>query len=71
MTAYSDLKLIDELLCDFRQREQLSWEEVESWSSITREAMARLRTAWRSGEMSIITLSLSKYFDGDSAEEQP
>jgi hypothetical protein len=70
-THYTDLKLIDELLCDLRERmrdrrciDPVSWEDVENDTSITRAAMARLRAAWKSGEMELITLSLAKYFDG-------
>jgi hypothetical protein len=61
----TDLKLIDELLCVVRQRNDLSWEEMERDSVVTREAMDRLRRAWRSGEMPVITLGLANYFDID------
>lgn len=58
----SDLKLIDELLCDLRAVYGLSWAEMESHSSITRAAMRRLREAWTSGEMPVITLGIANHF---------
>jgi len=60
----TDLKLIDELLCDLKDRIEPPryWERVETHSSATRKAMARLRQAWASGEMPVITLSLEEYF---------
>lgn len=59
---YTDLKLIDELLCDMHTLD-MSWQDVEQSSSITRAAMARLRKAWFSGEMPVITHSLATYFE--------
>lgn len=62
MVKYSDLKLIDELLCDLKTCHGLTWAEVETYSSITRTAMTRLVEAWASGEMPVITLGLADYF---------
>lgn len=59
----TDLKLIDELLCEIRSRNNLSWAELESWSNLTREAMNRIRVAYYSKERPAITLGLSKYFE--------
>lgn len=58
----TDLKLIDELLCDIVQQQKLSWMDMETHTSITREAMKRLRFAYKSGEMPIITLGLANHF---------
>lgn len=60
---YTDLKLIDELLVDLKQKDALTWEELERRSFIAREAINRLREAWSSGEIKLITLSLAKYLD--------
>jgi hypothetical protein len=57
-----DLKLIDELLCDLRQADGLTWKEMETFSSINHKAMARLRHAWTTNQMPLITLSLADYF---------
>ena len=57
----SDLKLIDELLVDMRATSQ-TYAELEVQSSVTRKAFARLRFAWKSGEMKVITLGLANYF---------
>ena len=60
----TDLKIIDELLCDIKQRENLTWEQLEDHSNITRYAMGRLREAWCvKFEMDTITLGLSEYFN--------
>lgn len=64
---YSDLKLIDELLCDMKgMHTGTSWEDIEEFSSVTRRAMRRLREAYSSGEMTVITLGLANYFRGKS-----
>ena len=55
------LKLIDELLCDLKQP-GMTWEQVEKYSSVTREAMQMLRREWHAGRMKVITLSLANYF---------
>lgn len=57
----SDLKLIDELLVDMRRTGE-TYSQLERRSSVTRDAMQRLREAWKSGEMESITLSLALYF---------
>lgn len=58
----TDLKLIDELLVSLRDGR--TWQEVERDSYIARQAITRLRQAWKSGEMPMITLSLADYFEG-------
>lgn len=63
-TRMTDLKLIDELLCDLKSETGKSWAEIEKHSSVTREAMQRLYDAWTMGEMQMITLSLAVYFQG-------
>lgn len=62
VTRMTDLKLLDELLCDFKTATSRSWEEVEQYSSVTREAMQRLRDAWLADELPVVTLSLARYF---------
>lgn len=63
---YTDLKLIDELLCDLKQElGDPPWKVVEFHTSITLHAMLRLRRAYTLGEMELITLSLAKYFQGE------
>jgi hypothetical protein len=59
----TDLKIIDELLCDIRQTHNLQWKDLETWSSVTRDAMHRLREAWDKNEMPVITLGLANYFE--------
>lgn len=62
MTKYSDIKLIDELLCDLRiALGSVSMSELERHSSVTRQAFARLREAYERGQT--VTLSFAKYFD--------
>jgi hypothetical protein len=62
---HDDLKLIDELLCDLKMATGVrTWAEVEGYTSVTRQAMTRLRAAWRDREMASITLGLSNYFKG-------
>lgn len=57
------LKMIDELLCLLKQRDGLSWETMEEKGFlICRDAIAKLRQAWKDGEMDRITLSLAEYF---------
>lgn len=58
----TDLKLIDELLCDIKQTNNLTWLQMEHHTSVTNEAMNRLRSAYRSGEARLITLGLALYF---------
>lgn len=58
----TDLKLIDELLCSMRQLLGVSWADMERESSVTRDAMARLRAAWESGEMPVLTLGIAEHF---------
>lgn len=60
----ADLKLIDELLCDLKQVAGLTWADLETYTSITRAAMVRLRGAWRL--MPAITLGLAKHFEATS-----
>lgn len=57
----SDLKIIDELLCMMLERG--TWADLERKYNITETAMQRLREAWENGEMPLITLSLSNYFE--------
>jgi hypothetical protein len=65
----ADLKLLDEILCDLKTQIapagqfSATWAEVERHSSTTRDAMARLRRAWKTREMPAITLSLAQYFE--------
>lgn len=66
---YSDLKLIDELLCDLKAPGE-SWADVERKTSITRYAMARLRKAHASGEMPVITLGLANYFASETPAQE-
>ena len=58
----TDLKLIDELLCDIKSRDELTWAQMETQSSATAEAMVRLRQVWASGSLRVLTLSLAQYF---------
>lgn len=61
----TDLKLIDELLIDLLQAKHYrTVAELENHSSVTRDAMERLREASASGEMPVITLRLARYFEG-------
>jgi len=64
----TDLKLIDELLCDLKRSGE-TWADVEQRTSITRAAMHRLRTAYASGEMPVITLSLAKHLASGASHE--
>lgn len=58
----TDLKFIDELLCEIRSIAGMSWYGMENYSNLTRRAMIRLREAYTSGQMPLITLSLADYF---------
>ncbi len=62
----SDLKIIDELLCYYKELNDRTWKEVEEDLNINKVAMNRLRIAWKSREMSSITMSLARYFDNES-----
>lgn len=63
-SGYSDLKLIDELLCDIKSITGVSqWVNVEQQTSVTQQAMRRLREAYRTGEITAITLGLATYFE--------
>lgn len=57
----TDLKIIDELLVDMKGPNG-TFEDLENRFYVVREALARLRQAWLSKEMPIITLSLANYF---------
>ena len=60
----TDLKLMDELLCDLQQAlDNRPWREMVRYSSTTSKAMKRLAEAYWSGEMKTITASLAMYFD--------
>lgn len=60
----NDLKIIDELLCAYRELNDRTWKEVEDDSNINKLAMSRLKQAWQSREMiNGITTSLAQYFD--------
>jgi len=48
----------------------VEWADLEQQTSVTRAAMARLRAAYASGEMPVITLGLAKYFRAADAERQ-
>lgn len=61
-TGFSDLKLIDELIVDLRASRGTTLEELELYDSVGRAAIQRLREAWVSGEMPVITTSLATYF---------
>lgn len=70
---YTDLKLIDELCIDlrsalqtayYRKGQRMEWAEFERHSSVTRDAMNRLRRGRRNG--ATLTLSLAKYFDAEA-----
>ena len=64
----SDLKLIDELLCVLKDSRRLTWVELEVESYAARQALTRLRRAWESNEMPLITLSLAKFFDAENLD---
>lgn len=62
----TDLKLIDELLCDIKQDMGVKWAYLDrNGTSAVQEAMTRLREAWQCGEMPVITLGLANYFRGE------
>ena len=63
---YSDLELIDELLVDLRTELNVSWDALERHSSVTYAAIRRLREAYASGEMSVISLGLARYLEEKS-----
>lgn len=58
----SDLKIIDELLCDLKQHLNLRWEDLESYNNICNYSMNRLRIAWKNREIERITMGLAEYF---------
>lgn len=62
-TMPSDLKLIDGLLCDLKWYLPglAGWAEIERHTSATRKAMARLRQAIASGEVTWLTSGLYDY----------
>lgn len=68
----TDLKLIDELLVDLKGVPG-TWGDMDRRAgTVVREAINRLRQAWRSGEMPEITLSLCRYFEnGDDVNAYP
>lgn len=57
-----DLKLIDSLLCLYVKGPFKSWEDIERDTNLVITCLERLRKAWESGEMKLITLSLANYF---------
>ena len=59
---YTDLKLIDELVCEVKAWSHRDWDQLPEISSIMEYAMKRLRKAWNSGEMPKITAGLADYF---------
>lgn len=65
----SDLKLIDELLCDLKSFMGIgtTWGMVYHHSSAARKAMDRLCEAWRSDEIGVgkagLTLGLVKWIE--------
>ncbi len=61
-TLLTDLKLIDELLVTLMWAKNLSPSDLEDYSSVTIAAMARLRRAYCSREMKVITASLARHF---------
>lgn len=64
-TRMTDLKLIDELLIDLKDESGYSIDDLEHRiSSVTKEAMRRLRVAWQAGEMPEISLCFANYFSG-------
>ena len=68
----SDLKLIDELLIDIMWSKGMRPADLEMGkvSSVVNDAMKRLRSAWKSGEMKLITLSFARYFEQEPAVPQ-
>jgi hypothetical protein len=63
----SDLKLLDELLCAYMRERDLQPTDLEGdkGDSLTRDVMKRLRKAWKSGEMTIITMTWARYFEAN------
>ena len=60
----TDLKLIDELLVDLKGARNTDFETMYRQSSLARNALDRLKSAWLSGETTLLTLSLFNYFSG-------
>lgn len=69
--VYTDLKLIDELLCDLRSKLDITPEQLINHSGVTAAALRRLHQAFTSGEMPEITLTWSRLFDraGDQLKD--
>lgn len=61
----TDLKLLDELLIDYKTARGLNFADLEGGhgSNLTVRIMRRLREAWQGGEMEAITLALADYFE--------
>ena len=57
-----DLKLIDELVCRIKQREKLSFKDLEFSDYLMMEVFQRLRKYYNK-EKGMITLSLANYFE--------
>lgn len=67
--AYSDLKLLDEMLCDYMLIAKINTcEELERHSYLTGCIMRRLREAWKSGEMPVITMRWAIYFNEEQID---
>ena len=64
----SDLEIIGDLLHMMVDHQKGGWEELERRYNITERAMHRLRLARKSGELKVIGLGLSRYFDSTSTE---
>lgn len=62
----TDLKIIDELLCLIMVSKDWNPGELEQSYYITRTAMDRLRSAWKSGEMESLTVVLANYFESEN-----
>jgi hypothetical protein len=61
-----DLKIIDELLLDYMLSKKLMPHDLEMYSTITSEAICRLRKAWDADEMLYITKTWADYFEETS-----
>jgi hypothetical protein len=61
-TPISDLDLIAGLLHMMVDHQKGSWQELEFRYNSTEKAMYRLRLAFESGEIQVITVSLANYF---------
>ena len=66
LPIYTDLKLIDELLCDLRHKLNISPTQMLTYSSVTKTALQRLYQAFSNGEMPEITLTWSRLFKKNS-----